>query len=193
MFTFSFGGALFALGLIFHGDVTKALTTPVVNLPVGFIIAGGYLIFIIAKAASLKLKRVRDVKVNIARAEIDIFGRTVSGSAFLDTGNRLYDSDTGLPVIVLSCRASLAVLGDGGLSALLRDKIKEISPFARYISYKGAGGQKSRVLLLKPDALRFYTGQDPHTIKDVVIGLSMSGFSDAVSYDMILHPAVFSA
>ena len=105
--TFTFGGLLFALGLAFYGNIEKALRLPVTNIPVGLILAGGWAAYMISNKAVRKLKRVRDTRRHVSRVEIDILGKTVSGSAFLDTGNRLYDDKSDLPVIVLGDRKSV--------------------------------------------------------------------------------------
>jgi len=189
--TFTFGGLLLALGLGVYGDVEKALRLPVTNLPIGLILAGGWGAYLLSRKAARKLKRVRDVSCRIYDCTIEALGKTVSTAAFLDTGNRLYDEKTDLPVMVLGARASLQILDDEKLSAILRGKEREICDTARYIKYKGVGdGKKSRLLLIKPDAVRFYTGQADHTIKDVMLGLSFARFSDAAEYDVLLHPAL---
>jgi stage II sporulation protein GA (sporulation sigma-E factor processing peptidase) len=190
--TFAFGGALFAIGYAFYGDVHAALTLPVTFLPTGLIIAAALVLYLIYKKIVRKLKRVRDAKTYLVRAEIDALGKTVSGVAFLDTGNRLYDPKTDLPVVVLGAEPSLQILGDSGLCAMLRGQIGEISPSARYMEIGGVAGS-GRLLLLKPDALRFYIGQVKHTIVDVELGLSLKKLSDAAGYDMLLHPALFDA
>jgi len=188
--TFVFGGALFAVGLMAHGSITDALSLPVSNFPPGIMIAGGLLVYFLYKKVIARLKRVRDASDYMSEVEIDIFSSTFKGKAFLDTGNRLYDKGSDLPVVVLSAAMSLRILGEAGFEAVLRGNIKEVCKAARYIEYGGADGKKSKLLVLKPDALRFYIGQDLHTIKDVMIGLAFTQFQDAIAYDAILHPAI---
>ncbi|MCL2061941.1 MAG: sigma-E processing peptidase SpoIIGA [Firmicutes bacterium] len=188
--TFTFGGALFALGLIFYGDVAAALSRPVTNLPVGILIASGLLIYFFVKKITLKYKRVRDIKEYAADIQIDMGNATFTARAFLDTGNRLYDPETLLPVIVAGSRISLQILGDKGLGALLRGNLTEISPSARYISYTSANGSKSKLLIVQPKQVRFCLGADKHIIKDVALGLALHKFTDAVEYDVLLHPAL---
>ncbi|MCL2796529.1 MAG: sigma-E processing peptidase SpoIIGA [Firmicutes bacterium] len=188
--TFAFGGVLFAIGFSVFGDAGKALRLPVTNLPVGLVAAGGWGAYLLSRKVARKLKRSRDLSQLLFRYEISVAGKTVTGTAFLDTGNRLYDAKTDLPVIVLGAPASLSILGDEGLSALLWDKEREVFPGARHIAFSGAGGKKSRLLILKPDAVRFYEGQAEHIIQDAVLGLSLGSFSDAAEYDVLLHPAL---
>ena len=191
MFTFTFGGALFAIGLAVHGSVEAALTLPVSNLPPGLIIFGGFLIYMLLKRIMRRLRRVHYAKEYTGKVEIDIFNKTFSGSGFLDTGNMLYESKSDLPVVVLSTKMSLQILGDKGLSALLREQIQEISSIARYLHYTGVDGKKNKMLILKPEGLRFYHGQDTHKLEGAVLGLALSQYGKfAQQYDVILHPAV---
>lgn len=190
LLTFLFGGALFGLGLMIHGDVETALRVPVTNIPAGVIVGVVWLLYIITKKVLRKLKRVADAKDSISTVEIDILGKNIKCRAFMDTGNRLYDTKSDLPVIVLSKKASLQVLGDEGLFAFLRGDYKKICSESRLISYSGATGKTANLLILKPKEVRFFLGQTSHIYNDVLVGLSMTTFQDSVEYDVLLHPAL---
>lgn len=190
LITALFGGAMFAIGFIIYADINKALTLPATNIPIGIIIAGALLIYFFLRKVIMRKKRIADASSYIFNAELDIFNKTVKGRAFLDTGNRLYDEVSGLPIIVLNIKMALEILDSGKLAALLENRGEEISKDAHYIKYNTVGSKTNKILVLKPDEIRLYLGKDEHIIKDVVVGLSMSKFSDAIEYDMILPPSI---
>lgn len=190
LMTVLFGGIMFLIGFMVYSDPKKALTLPVTSLPVGFIIAAAMALYPVLKIPLMKFKRISDAKNYVADTEIDIFSKTVKGKGFIDTGNRLYDEKSGLPVVVLNIKAALNVLDAEKLKAVLSGSGEKAQEGAHYIDYCGVGAKKNKILVLKPDELRLYSEKREHRIKDVMIGLAFSKFSDAVDYDVILHPAI---
>ena len=192
-FTFTFGGALFALGLAIHGNLYYALTKPATTIPPGAIIAAGLLVYYLLKRVSRRLKRANQTKEYSYSISLEILGQAHLARGFLDTGNSLYCQKTDLPIVVIGTKLSLKILGDKGLSALLRGKINEIDKSARFIYYSGADGKKSKMLLLNPDIFLVYNGQAKHKIEGVVLGLALSAYSNFLTeYDVLLHPSVCS-
>jgi len=193
-FTFTFGGAIFAIGLAVHGSLYYALTRPVTNIPVGAIIFAGFLIYFVMKKLVRKLKRVYLAKGLTTTVKIEILDKELEFNAFLDTGNVLYDKKTDLPVVVLSAIASLKVLGDKGFSAYLRGKINEIDKKAHYMDFSGVDGKKNKLLILEPDNFLVYFGQATHKIEGVVLGLTLGSSKGFVNNnDVLLHPAIYSS
>ncbi len=191
--TFLFGGAMFCAGLMIHSDVDKALRLPLSDIPLGAIIGMVFLLYVVIRKAAGGIKRIRDANVYTAVVEIDIFSKTVKGTGFLDTGNRLYDFKSGLPVVVLGAKAALSVLDTERLKLVLEKKAETLDKSAHYIEYSAVGHKSVKMLVLKPDEIRLYSGKAEHRIKDVMIGLSFSKFSDAVDYDIILHPSIIKS
>jgi len=191
-FTFAFGGALFAIGFAIHGTLYYALTRPVTNIPIGLILLVALLLYFFIKFLTRKLKRVSLTKNLTTKVKLEIFEKNHEFSAFLDTGNMLFDKKTDLPVVVLSASASLKILGDSGLSALLRNKLKEIDKSARHMEYAGANGKKNKLLILEPDNFLVFFGQTPHKIEGIVLGLTLTNGNGFINqYDMLLHPAIY--
>ena len=188
--TFAFGGVLFAVGLTVFGDVERALRLPISNLPAGILAAGVWGAYLLTKRVCRRIKRTRGIARLTYRYQIEALGNAVSGLAFLDTGNRLYDKNSDMPVIVLSQAPSLKILGDKGLSSLARGTEKEISSSAHYLPFIGAGNKTSRLLIINPEAVRLYSGQTEHIIKGVVLGLMLTSLSAGAEYDALLPPHV---
>lgn len=190
LITFFFGGVMFALGLMVYADVNKALSLPLSDFPIGVVILGAIGAYAVGRRVVMRVKRVRDSRSFVADTEITVFSKTFKSKGFLDTGNRLYDEKTGLPVVVLNAKAALQLLDTDKLSAILNKRGEEISDGAHYIDYSTVGGKSNKILVLKPQEIRLYFGQTEHRIKDVMIGISFSKFGDSTEYDVILHPAI---
>lgn len=188
--TFFLGGIMFAIGYITYADVVKALTLPVSSIPIGVFIIGFIVAYFALRRAVMHIKRIKDAKNFIANTEITAFSKTFKSKGFLDTGNRLYDDKTGLPVVILNFSAALRLLDNDKLSALLSKRGEDVGSGAHYIEFSSVGGQNNQILVFQPDEIRLYFGQTEHKIKDVMIGISLSRFGDCTDYDVILHPAI---
>lgn len=190
LITFLFGGTLFAVGLLVYADAQKALTLPVSEIPIGLFIFAALVLFFVFRRVVMFAKRIKDSRAFVADTEITVFSKTVKTKGFLDTGNRLYDAATGLPIVVLNAKAALGILDSEKLSLILGKHGEEIASGAHYMEYSTVGGKGGKILVLQPDEIRLYFGQTEHRIKDVMIGISFSDFKDCTDYDVILHPAI---
>jgi hypothetical protein len=218
LITFFFGGALFAVGLMVHADVGAALRRPVCDVPVGFMLAAAFVTYKVIRACLLTRNRLKSAAPFVYDTEIDIFARTVSGKGFLDTGNGLYDSVSGLPIVVLGIKAALGVLDAQKLKAVIQSGaevgtvcdsqfgtacggagansggafgsrlVKELGAGAHYASYSTVGDGGGKILVLKPDEIRLYSDGDGHIIKDVMIGLAFCKIPSPAGFDILLHP-----
>lgn len=190
LLTFVFGGALFAVGYFIHGSVEKALTRPLVGIPIGVILLCAYLIFVVIKSIVKKMRKSRDVKNFLYDAEIEMFGTSVKCKAFLDSGNRLYDNGSGMPIVIASVSTLSQALSDELMTSLVIGKIKDFKN-AHYVDYSTVGG-KSKMFVFQPDGLVVYNGDKKNIINDVMLGVVFKRISDAESYGLILNPAVMT-
>lgn len=190
LLTFTFGGAMFAVGYLVHGSVEKALTLPFSQLPVGAIILGCYFLFILLKRALNKLFKTRDVKKFLYDAQIRLFGKNVDCKAFLDSGNRLYDDVSGLPIVIVGIKTLSAVLTDEQMTQLVTGKAKEFKS-AHYVECNCLGG-KSKILVFRPDGLVVYNEDKKNIINDVMLGVVFKRLADIEEYGLILNPAIMT-
>ena len=142
-FTFVLGGVIFAIGIMIHGDYQMALTVPVSNIPPGIVLFAVWLLYFAIKKGSRKVKKINDAKNFVFRAEIEIFNKKYKGDAFIDTGNRLYDTQTNLPIVVVGYKMSMDILGDENFKKMLQGKLGDISQDARFIYYGGLNDKKN--------------------------------------------------
>ncbi|MCI9031698.1 MAG: sigma-E processing peptidase SpoIIGA [Clostridia bacterium] len=188
--TFTYGGTLFALGLFIHGNAEAALTKPVASVPVGIALLTAYILFVDLKKAIFKIRKSRDINGFIYDAEIRVCGSAVECKAFLDSGNRLYDDKSGLPVVIASAGTLAKALGDDQMSNLLLGKTSGFAG-AHYVEYLTVGG-KSKLFVFRPDELVVYVEDKKNIISDVMLGVAFKRLSDVESYGLILNPAVLT-
>lgn len=188
--TFTYGGALFAVGLFVHGNVEAALTKPVASVPIGVSLFTAYVLCVCVKRMVLRMKKSRDINGFLYDAEIRVGGSSVECKAFLDSGNRLYDDKSGLPVVIASAGTLAKALGDEQMSALFLGKTKGFDE-AHYVDYKTVSG-KSKLFVFRPDELVVYVADKKNIISDVMLGVAFRRLSDVESYGLILNPAVMT-
>ena len=107
----------------------------------------------------------------------------------MDTGNRLYDVKSGLPVVILSAKSIVKKLSDSQVQSLVLGRGETLQKNARYLQISTVGGS-NKILLLKPDEFRLYFEDGSNIIYDVAVGLTFSPLKDSEQYDAILHPSL---
>ena len=159
-------------------------------MPISVIIVGITISNLLIKRVVLKVKRVRDASKNIYRFKMMLLGKTIEGSGFLDTGNRLYDERNGLPVIVLSAKTLISALNDEQVYAIVSGNGDKLQSGARYISIETVGGGDKKILLLFADEFLLYLPSGENIMFNVSVGVSFSPLHDCVKYDLLLHPSM---
>ncbi|MFC5703586.1 sigma-E processing peptidase SpoIIGA [Cohnella faecalis] len=123
--------------------------------------------------------------------------------ALLDTGNRLYDPLTRIPVMIMEASVWKELLPEGWgerlkgesadrLIAEMNDKPTE--PFAwahrlRLVPYRAVNGNTRMMLAIKPDMIELAReGEPPSRVTRVLIGLDGGTLSSDGTYRAILHP-----
>jgi len=190
--TFLFGGALFAAGYIIMGDVYAALTVPFADMPLGAVLGGAAVVFWVARRMALHIKRARTESAFAAQAVFEVMGKTHKVRGFIDSGNGLYDTKTGLPVIVVGLKTFLNTFDPSGLIKVAGGEGEGVCKGARYIEVETVTG-KDRLLLLPCDKFVLYPGDNPNTIYkafDVMVGVRANRGTVGANYDAILHPCM---
>lgn len=184
-----YGGAVFAVGFLRFSDVSRALRTPLGVRWCLFVLAAIVLYHLIC-AAVTAWHRKSDTSALLYEYRCVSAGRTFCGKGFLDTGNRLYDRKTGLPVVVLSARAVLPCLSDGEAALVLSGHADKVFAGARKMRCGGIGGGAS-LWIFAPESFEVYLDADKNIVLDVMVGLSFAALGK--DYDAILHPAMGNA
>jgi len=187
--TFLFGGALYAILFFLGAGFYDALSfSYAYDFPVGPAAAAAWLLAVLLKRLVMPVHKTADAAAYLRSMEVSYGGRTVKLEAFVDTGNRIYDFVSGLPVVILSAAAAVRLLGEENLLKLVAGKL----PGSRKIEFSSLAGQ-SGLTVFPPDRVVVYADKRANTIYDVMIGVSGARFCDAVGYEAILHPSLVAA
>ncbi len=189
LLTLVFGGIAFAINYIFSGSVEVALKKNFIDFPLSILLLGSIVFLFLAKKIILCVNKIRDANKGVYEFTIDIFNKKLALKGFIDTGNRLYDERSGLPIVVVGIKSIMQSFSDEQLYNLLSGSGEKLQKGARYYEYCTLSG-KSKILLLRPDKFVLYLGKDKNILYDVMIGVSVSPTSDVIKYDAILPPAL---
>lgn len=179
LFTFLCGGCLIALFYFANIDYQVYFSLNYDSfMPIGISIL---IVFVLSKITVSLVKRLlldRDVLPFIRKCEVFLRKNKIVVNGYIDSGNRLFESKTGLPIIVASCT--------------FMDKLKSTSNILSFTSIKmqTVGGEfEMEVYLI--DKLKIYNGVNVNTYNNVLIGKSNTNFYSDGEYDLLLHPSLF--
>lgn len=173
-------------------------------------------LFAAALVLSLRLfqgtSKVREKRADtdslVWRAEIRVGGETWNVPALLDTGNRLYEPLTRIPVMIVEAELWRTRLPPGWCERLQResadrliseldDAAREAFPWLdrlRLVPYRGVNGSSRLMLAVKPDAVTLSRADEPPiACSRVLIGLDGGRLSQEGAYRAILHPDLIPA
>lgn len=186
--TFLLGGAIFAI-LFFLGanfyDITSFAHD--YKFPVSLVILAAFIIGVILRRLFVTAHRSNDAERYIRRAQISYGGRQITVDAFIDSGNSLYDIDSGLPVIVVNANSFINLLDEEQARQFL---LGRGLPGARYMPFSTLSGKNNKMLVVKPEKVVLYSKTSENTIYDVMLGISRTGFKGTAVYQAILHPSL---
>ena len=189
LLTLTFGGVIFGINFALSGSVKDALVQNALNLPLSVVLTGVVVAVIIVKKCYVSVKKARDVKSNLWEFTLVIFGKRLALKGFLDTGNRLYDRKSGLPIVVVNLKSILKALSDEQVSLIMCGKGEKIGAGARYDTIGTLTGE-SKILIIKPDEFLLYFKGQGNILFDVMVGITLRPLKDEIRYDAILHPAL---
>ena len=179
LFTFLFGGIL--IGVFYLADVDYVLYFSINYnsfLPVGIsvlvVYAGAKFTIYLIK----NLLKSRDIEPFIRLCVIIVSGRRYKVNGYIDSGNRLFDKSTGLPIVVISKRM-FDKINSQEEKLILKSKM----------SIDTVGG-KSVMQIYVLDKLLIYNGEQENIINNVLIGKSEFNFESDGNYDLLLNPSI---
>mgnify|MGYP000802803263 FL=1 len=148
---------------------------------------GGIVGFIITYIAFKIIKNKATKEEMIYKLKIKINDKTVEVNALLDTGNKLKDPITLVPVIVIEKQKLYNFLPEeilenidkiigGDSDKLIEENIKYMSKF-RVIPYNSIGKQNGLMLGFKADEVKIIIDEEERTIKNTIIGIFNQSFN----------------
>lgn len=190
--TFMYGGIIFAIGYVMFGDIVKALTYPICEFPISLLILTALIIFLIFRKIILKFNKLKDINGLLYEIEVTLFGKQNKMMGFLDTGNRLYDGKSGVPIVIVNIKKLLDIFTEDQMKLIMLGNGEKLGQNAHYIRYNTLGKKENKILIIKPDKFVLYFKDNVNTLYDVMLGLSFNKFQDVTKYDAILHPAIIN-
>jgi len=193
LYTLLLGGACMATLLLFGTSIESLAAGGYDSaLPVGVIllIVSLYVAIIISLAKYLNKRR--DISPFIREVRLLISGKELSFNAFIDSGNKLVDKKTGLPIIVISISLLERYFSSEDISALMLGAPMKNCPFKGIHStaYSTISGESKKLVVFEADNLCIKREEGEYITNKFMVGVTYKRFNDAVKYDMLLNPAV---
>jgi len=192
-FTFLMGGACVALILLMGGNIASNSSKMGYDaaLPLGLMLAIIASYVWLTKVIVVHFYRRRDCLNFMAKVKVELNGKRAEFYGFIDSGNRVFDNKTGLPVMIVSKMALKNILPQNLLDKIEENKTNpnRVLKNAHFIEYSTLSGNARPMLVFAPTSLEWeYKGK---TIKSkVMVGVADYTFCDSVKYDALLHPSM---
>lgn len=189
LISFAFGGCAFALlYFVKPQDIFIKNGVYIGTYPLKIALLGGIVGFIITYIAFKIIKNKATKEEMIYKLKIKINDKTVEVNALLDTGNKLKDPITLVPVIVIEKQKLYNFLPEeilenidkiigGDSDKLIEENIKYMSKF-RVIPYNSIGKQNGLMLGFKADEVKIIIDEEERTIKNTIIGIFNQSFNN---------------
>lgn len=180
--TAGMGGVIIMIGLA-TSETEIGMSLTLGELPLFVLILPPLVFYKIFKFAAVKINRRRDSAAYEYSFGFRYHGETINANGYLDTGNKLYDKKTGLPVVLISL--------DKIITSLTAQEINDISECGgknklKFFTPAGSG----EIKLIKPDNFRLYLRNGKNIFIDVMLGIVPGKIRGG--YDAILSPAVIA-
>lgn len=188
LISFAFGGCAFALlYFVKPQDIFIKNGVYMGTYPLKIALLGGIVGFVITYIAFKIIKNKATKEEMIYKLKIKINDKTVEVNALLDTGNKLKDPITLVPVIVIEKQKLYNFLPEeilenidkiigGDSNKLIEENIKYMSKF-RVIPYNSIGKQNGLMLGFKADEVKIIIDEEERTIKNTIIGIFNQSFN----------------
>ena len=179
------GGLCVLINYLLIGNLTVSL----VSAPVMPYCACAAIVILLALAGKImwnaaKKKRLR--APYLCGVALTVFGKSFKLKGFIDSGNTLFDNDSGFPVIVVKLRSIESKLDSKILLLLLSGKAGSIDG-VHYISANSLGGEE-RLPVVRPEKIELYSAGKLNTNNNVMLGVSVRDFGGDA--DILLSPAI---
>lgn len=195
LYTLLLGGACVATLLLFGTSIEKLSAGGYdIAVPVGVIllIVSLYVSVIIAIARYISERR--SISPFIREVELVVNKRVLKFNAFIDSGNKLVDRKSGLPVIILSVKLLEKYFEKEEIENLLLNQGRmknSVFKGVHSISYSTISGEDKKMVVFEADSICIKNQQDEYITNKFMVGVTFQTFNDTVKYDMLLNPALF--
>jgi stage II sporulation protein GA (sporulation sigma-E factor processing peptidase) len=196
--SFAFAGAMLGLWLTFEPPgMSYSNGVAYFNISPLLLLATTAAVYALLSLAARLLGRER-LGGEILRVTVGLKGATASARGLVDSGNRLIEPFSGMPVVVCSPEILEKLLPGGKAAAFLAGgDMAEGLPAMRVVPYSHVGGSGA-LRAFKPDFLRIDTPKGSMMVENVYLGFSGHGIGDGANrgplrYDCLLSPGLHVA
>ena len=179
-FTFLSGGVIIAVFILAGIDYTLYYSLNYDSaIPIGVTVLFVYLstqglLYLIDRIATVK-----ETQNFLRKCEVIIKGKKIKVNGYIDSGNKLYDELTGLPIIV----ASQKFIKNMYLKGVLPERF-------RTLNVSTVNGE-SAIKIFQVDKLLIYNGVKVNIYNNVLLGEAHTHFGDALGYELLLHSTLY--
>lgn len=199
---FAVGGGLFGLHYFFQNSSFYANGTLLSTMNFGdpvswiFVIAGFPLLWFFSKKRFDQTATRKWEHATIAAVEIRIFDQTISTDALIDSGNKLYDPLTRVPVMFLSRSVCIGKIPDLLFQPFQAECFQDVqeqlpAEWVRklsWIPYRSVDGVPRSLLAFRPDEVHVTQDDRLLSCKKVLVALTDQVLSPSGDFHAILHP-----
>ncbi len=178
-YTFLAGGMIIALFFLSGIDYTVYFSVNYNSfMPVGISVLLVYIFTKLTLYLITNLLKIRDIKPFVRRCIIVVSGKKFKVNGFIDSGNRLFDKKSGLPIIVVS------------KSLFEKLNLGEVKLIAKSSLTVNTVNGESVMKIYAVDKLLIYNGEYANIINNVMIVKSEFDFEKGEEYDVLLNPSL---
>lgn len=160
-------------------------------VPLGIILAIVALYISIIVYIAKYLNRKRDLSPFLRKIKLILKDKELAFDAFIDSGNKLIDASTGLPVVILSLNALKKHFSTDELESLMLMQGKDTSfKNVHTCSYGTLSGDAKKMVVFEADKLVINDGHNEYTTNRFVVGVTYKQFKDVANYDCLLNVGV---
>lgn len=178
-YTFLFGGILVALKNAYSLEfIKKGKFVIAYDFPVGIVLLLAFLLYKIFVKVFISIKNERGRYPFCYQVELVLGEEKLKCVGFLDSGNRLFDSD-GEPIYIVNKDI---------IYKLFKNDFTLILKKGKYHEFNTVSG-KNKMFTVKIDKIVIYNGKEKNIIENGVVGISPTKMS---GQDILLHSSILS-
>jgi stage II sporulation protein GA (sporulation sigma-E factor processing peptidase) len=181
LITFIFGGLIYSLSLIYNVNNQ--------NFPVGFVVLG---VFIYAKFLYKFINTIykkKQIQNFCYKVKLVVNKKEYNFTAFLDSGNRLFDNYENLPVFIIDYKLLDEFKVQDNLMNFILGKYKRL-PFKNvHIIQCSTINSHNNIIVFSPDSLIVIENNIQRECS-CLIGLSFKNFNRGIEYKGLLSPSI---
>lgn len=160
-------------------------------MPIGLIMLIVALWVSIVVMVATHISRRRNIAPFLRKTVLCLEEHRLEISAFIDSGNKLMDSKSGMPVIILSYFELLKHFDKGVVESLAIGQGGKLFKGVHKIPYNTISGEAKDMVVFEADKLVIFDGDKEYTTNRFIVGITYKKFKDAADYQMLLNPAIF--